>query len=591
MAKLLSRINTSAVVLALAVATTEASSLRPRKLSKLNSTAAVHSKKLNKFNATAVIQPNKLSKVNATAVLHPTPQAQSKAASAAAASSPRRVWITYTAGQYASVMSAMQSMHKDDTTMKPLFDFPSLNSVVTMATDEEIAAMMADPNVEIKIADDPKRFPSKPTRSKPIVRYANRIMQSGQSSPYGNSLTQVDQLRAATGLTGAGVTVCVIDSGFDLSHEDFQSSSYTGESLIVGSEWTSDTNGHGTHVTGIIAAADNDIGVVGVAPDVGIHVVDVFGNFGFAYASALIDAAYSCRDAGAKVISMSLGGPLYYEFENAVFTELLNVNGILSVAAAGNSGDSSYSFPASYDNVLSVGAVDEFKQLAFFSQFNDRVNIVAPGVGVLSTLPASGTCEICTELGLSTYGELDGTSQATPFVSGIAALLWSSNPSLPAEDIRSAMLNSALDLGTEGRDDFYGNGLISALSAYDLLTGVSDPNEQPPTPPPASCVTATLSFVTDQYPFETFTTLTDLNTGIVLWEGGADLPFTGYSVTSSCLDPNGCYEFLFLDSFGDGICCEFGAGSFDLSYNGASVLTGDTFGSSSTFFLGDGCSI
>jgi subtilisin family serine protease len=355
---------------------------------------------------------------------------------------------------------------------------------------------------------------------------------------------------------------------------------------------------NGTHVSGIIAAADNTIGLVGVAPRATIYTVDIFGDNGYTYASALIDGLYKCRDAGAKVISMSLGGAYYTDQENTMFQEMYNFNGILSVAAAGNSGNNELSFPASYDNVLSVGAVDSSKALAFFSQYNNYVDLVAPGVAIWSTLPTS-FCEICSELGNTKYGPLDGTSQATPFVSGIAALLMSSNPSLSVETITNALLNSAEDLGTAGRDDLYGYGLVSALGAYNLLTtstGITaPPTTEPPisdpgaTTPPSSCAEATLFLRTDDYPYETFVSLYDVSNNVYLWLSGADLANTDYSLSSDCLDTNGCYEFSITDTVGDGLCCSYGFGFFELSYSGAPVVSGDEIGFGVTYLLGNGC--
>jgi hypothetical protein len=522
-------------------------------------------------------------------------------------SSSRRVWITYARGQRTNMLSTMDVSRIIPTNMIPIHDFPGVNSIVTMATDDEIAALMANSTIgPINVTDDPKRYPmGHSTRN--IDKKKHRKMQSSQSTPYGISLTQVDQVWEATGLTGAGITVCVIDSGIDISNPDFNTSTYAGVSLVSGDTWNTDTNGHGTHISGIVAASNNDIGVVGAAPGATIYMVDVFGQNGFSYASALVDAAYKCRDAGAKVISMSLGGPQYSDQENSLFTELYNFNGILSVAAAGNDGNSGYGFPASYDNVLSVGAIDETKTLASFSNFNDRVDLVAPGVDVLSTLP-SDSCEICTQTGQFTYGYVSGTSQATPYVSGIAALLWSYNPNLGVEMIYNALLNSAEDLGTTGRDNSYGNGLVSALDAYNALTSssvtappitapvsppiqapvsspVSDPNES------TNCAEATLIFRTDLFPLETFVKLTDLYSGVVLWYGGASEPLTDYTLTSACLNPNSCYGFEFFDTYGDGICCLNGDGYFELSYNGVPVLSGGSFDYYVSYLLGDGCQV
>ena len=138
------------------------------------------------------------------------------------------------------------------------------------------------------------------------------------------------------------------------------------------------SQGHGTHVTGTIAAEDNNFGVVGVAPGVEIFTVRVFDNNGVFFGSDVIAAAEQCRDAGAKVISMSLGGGRGSREERDTFEDLYN-NGIIAVAAAGNSGNSDFSYPASYETVVSVGAVSSNGSLASFSQTNSRVDVAAPG--------------------------------------------------------------------------------------------------------------------------------------------------------------------------------------------------------------------
>ena len=526
-------------------------------------------------------------------------------------STARRVWISYDKGQRLSVLSTMDISRIISTHMTPIYDFPAMSSVVTMATDEEIAALIANSTIgPINVTDDPLRYPMVHSTKK--MRRGQRHMQGSQTIPYGIELTQVDQLWQATGLTGEGITVCVIDSGLDVTNPDFEASGYTGTSLVFSNSWNTDSSGHGTHVTGIVAASNNDIGVVGAAPGANIYTVDVFGEFGFAYASALVDAAYKCRDAGAKIISMSLGGPEFSAQENSLFTELFNFNGILSIAAAGNDGSSTYGFPASYDNVLSVGAVDSSKSLATFSTFNDRVDLVAPGVDVYSTLP-SGSCEICSQTFQSTYGFVSGTSQATPYVSGIAALLWSYNTNLGVNMIYNALINSAEDLGSSGRDNFYGNGLVSALAAYNSLTsssGTAPPATTAPfsasSPPPAlspitnppvtttlppddSCVYASLVFRTDDYPWETYVKLSDVYGGTVLWYGGAATANTDYSLPSTCLNPNSCYLFEFYDSFGDGLCCASGEGFFELSLDNIPVASGTSFGQYVFKYIGTGC--
>ena len=136
-----------------------------------------------------------------------------------------------------------------------------------------------------------------------------------------------------------------------------------------------------------MVASNNDFGVKGVFPGASVMIVKVFNgsDCGWTYSSSLIKAADYCIDSGASVISMSLGGPDYSSAENSAFQAYKN-KGVLSVAAAGNGGSSSYSYPASYTSVVSVGATDQNNNIASFSQFNAEVDIAAPGVGILSTV-------------------------------------------------------------------------------------------------------------------------------------------------------------------------------------------------------------
>jgi len=131
---------------------------------------------------------------------------------------------------------------------------------------------------------------------------------------------------------------------------------------------------------------NNGIGVVGVSPGtVSLYIVRVFGNDGtWAYSSGLVDAAQRCANAGANIISMSLGGGAPSSLEEAAFTQLY-AQGILSIAASGNSGGTDFSYPASYPAVVSVAAIDSTKNIANFSTRNNQVDVAAPGVRVLST--------------------------------------------------------------------------------------------------------------------------------------------------------------------------------------------------------------
>lgn len=163
----------------------------------------------------------------------------------------------------------------------------------------------------------------------------------------------------------------------------------------------------GTHVAGTIGAiGGNGQGVVGVAGNsVELFIVKHLGDDGSSWGSELIQSVQACVDNGANIVSMSLGGPTYFAHEDIGFQALYD-QGVLLVAAAGNDGASSYSYPASYSSVISVAAVDSSKSVAYFSQFNDQIELSGPGVEVLSTQPGDS------------YDYLDGTSMACPHVSG-----------------------------------------------------------------------------------------------------------------------------------------------------------------------------
>ncbi len=387
----------------------------------------------------------------------------------AAAQEETRVIIQYRANGRAAVMQRLQSQGA-----RVNFQFDELNAVVVSLPAQAVNAMRANPDVLAIEPDEPRYL-------------------SNQTVPYGVDAIQArniwdanfDGLIDAGAPTGAGRTICIIDSGIQRNHEDFQ-----GVNIIGGypAGWDTDNYGHGTHVAGTIAAMNNAVGVVGVTPGtVSLYILKVFGDTGgWTYASTLVDAAYRCRDAGANIITMSLEGANFSSIENYAFNQLYNDYGILSVAAAGNSGGTAYAYPASYEAVISVGAVDQNKVVASFSRRNDRVELVAPGVSVYSTYKNNS------------YANMSGTSMATPHVAAAAALVWSANPSWTNAQIRQALSSSAQDLGEPGRDNAYGYGLVQAQSALTALGGAASTPPAPNTPPVAtfnfSCTDLTCAF-------------------------------------------------------------------------------------------------
>lgn len=246
----------------------------------------------------------------------------------------------------------------------------------------------------------------------PNVEYVEedvrRQLLSTEQVPYGIPMVQADQLSDSM---AGNRTVCIIDSGYEAIHEDLSANNVLGTNDSGTGNWYEDQNGHGTHVAGTIAGIANTVGVVGVMPNtnVNLHIVKVFNADGWGYSSSLVAALDVCEANGANVINMSLGGSRASRTEENAFTNAYG-RGVLSIAAAGNDGNTRHSYPASYDAVMSVAAIDETKTIASFSQQTDQVEIAAPGVGVVSSVP-TGT-------GLSTTFTANGTGYESAAMEG-----------------------------------------------------------------------------------------------------------------------------------------------------------------------------
>lgn len=490
-----------------------------------------------------------------------------------------RVWVQYAPGAKGQVMAALAKagghVH---------YEFDNIEAVAVSMPEQALAGLSHNPHVLLVEAD-------------PI-----RVMSS-ESIPYGIDMVQAP-LAVADGGTGVGMTVGIIDSGVYTAHEDLPPGKITGYPNGTASNpeiaWNRDYLSHGTHVTGTIAAiGGNGKGVVGVAPGIDhIFMFKVFGDTGnWIYSSSLLAAVqYTVTTGHAKIVSMSLGGAGKSKTEERGLNSIYN-KGTLLVAAAGNDGNSTTSYPAGYSSVISVAAVDSGGAHADFSQTNNTVELSAPGVGVLSTtsyidtttLSVGGTgftthhveysgrgvatgplvdggngttvgswggkvvlvhrgatdfntmvqnvqngngvaCiiannvagELNATLGIgnsstipavsvtladgntiagvtgssvtvsstfqqpaSGYEAWDGTSMATPHVSGVAALVWSKYPGATNKQVRQALDDSAMNLGAPGRDNSYGYGLVQADDALVRLGELTGGSPPPPPPPPA----------------------------------------------------------------------------------------------------------
>ncbi|MDP4171927.1 MAG: S8 family peptidase, partial [Bacillota bacterium] len=275
------------------------------------------------------------------------------------------------------------------------------------------------------------------------------------SEQYQNDLLH---LSAAQALTGKyPVTVAVIDQGIDMNHPDLKGRLLPGYNSVTPMNQGS-PDFHGTHVAGILAAdKGNGIGGYGVNPKAKILPIDVFdrnsqGASDYSIAQGILYAVQK----GAKIINMSLGSSMPSPLIEEAIKKALDKN-VTVVAAAGNTGDDTPSYPAAYEGVISVGSVNQEKKLSDFSTFGPSIDVVAPGEGIYSTIYEYER--------KSSFRRMSGTSMATPMVAGTASLLLSKYPNLTPYQIEYILEHTAEDLGDKGFDVKYGNGLINPLNA------------------------------------------------------------------------------------------------------------------------------
>lgn len=258
------------------------------------------------------------------------------------------------------------------------------------------------------------------------------------------------------------IVVAVIDTGIDKAHEDLRNRlSIDGYDFYNKTAEMKDTHGHGTQVAGVIAAeANNARGISGLVGqyDVSILPLKVLGDNGKGKSSAIIEAINYAIAKRVDVVNLSLGGASYSAIENEVIQRAIDA-GIIVIAAIGNEAEKGnpINYPAAYNNVIAVGAVNERNEKSYFSNFNQYVQLVAPGENIWTTLPKN------------TYNTVKGTSFSAPIVSGTAAMLKALMPQLTSSEIQQMLTSSATDLGKPGRDDEYGAGLVNIERLVDDL--------------------------------------------------------------------------------------------------------------------------
>ncbi len=270
------------------------------------------------------------------------------------------------------------------------------------------------------------------------------------------------------GYTGAGVTIAVLDTGIDSDHPELSDSIAGGKGF--GYATYEDDHGHGTHVSGIIAANGVDANAKGVAPNSKVWMAKVCNASGSCYSSDIAaaieyvvkgpDGIINNGDEPAKIMSISLGGggTSLSNCDTDYLAQKVNWavgNGVTVAVAAGNT-SGRVSSPGCASKAIAVGAVDKTDVRASWSGSGLALDIMAPGVNIYSSV-------------IGGYASWSGTSMATPHISATVALLRQVNPALTDAQIKDALYNTAKDLGATGWDKYYGWGRVDALSAVNYV--------------------------------------------------------------------------------------------------------------------------
>lgn len=295
-----------------------------------------------------------------------------------------------------------------------------------------------------------------------------KILENTEKIPEGIQLMKASQVWEES-KRGQGVVVAILDTGCQVDHPDLKDRIIGGRNFTTDNnsdpDQFGDNNGHGTHVAGTIAAVEDGKGVVGMAPLVSLLILKVLDSSGGGGYQNLINAInYALEWQGpegqkVRILSMSLGGETDDPALHTAIVQAVDA-GVLVVCAAGNTGQVERQFPGGYNEVVGVGAVDFDKKLAAFSTMNKEIDVVAPGVGILSTYPDNR------------YAVLSGTSMATPHIAGAAALIINQceqdfERTLTETEIYAQLCKRTSALGYKKIKE--GNGFLDLTVGYQIV--------------------------------------------------------------------------------------------------------------------------
>ncbi|CAM3994187.1 S8 family serine peptidase [Paenibacillus alkaliterrae] len=348
--------------------------------------------------------------------------------------------------KYKNVAKGKQDLKKKNK--KAGKEFKHVPYITAELTTTELEDLRKDKNIEFIEKDHP-------------IEVMTEITEQSEQDLYTDNIKSVGAFQAHNqGFYGEGIKVALLDTGIDKESPELRIAG--GVSFVPEESDYDDYNGHGTAVSGIVSAIQDNKGLIGVAPNVDLYAVKVLNTEGIGTYSQVIQGIDWAIDQRMNVISMSFGGKAdSLALQQAIAAA--DSQGLLIVAAAGNegSGEETELYPARYSEVLSVGAVNEGNQRASFSSTGSQLDLVAPGAIILTT-------------GLNGESVIQsGTSMAAPHVTGAAAALWASDHALTNQDVKQKLLEAATSLGEPNE---YGRGLVNLAKALEL-------SEEPPVIP------------------------------------------------------------------------------------------------------------
>jgi len=365
-----------------------------------------------------------------------------------------RVVIEYKKGKKDKVLQLLSGSNPSSQSASLQNEIPSLHMLAAHVTRKQLRKLKRNPNVEL-VAPDVKLVLI--SSQEEIDISFNETLTSQRRSladyvTYGHNMVNAGKIQ----IQGKGIKVCVLDQGYDYNHPDLPSNVewVTPQSIDSANNiccpWETCNkkycSGHGTHVSGTIAAKSNSLGVVGVAPKVDL-VEGAYLDY-TTHASNFVSLIVDCINKGAKVVNMSFGSPTYNDVYDRAFKNIVKSDNVLLIASAGNDGEKATkynpNYPASYDSVISVANVDS-RGRRHTSSSQNNPDISGPGTDIRSTAPGGG------------YAKKTGTSMAAPHVAGTTALAWSAMPWLSASQMKNHLLSHASYIGNQAHT---GRGLV-----------------------------------------------------------------------------------------------------------------------------------